>query len=407
MPLKKPLLPDEQVYFIHVPKCAGTSFISLVDEHYVIDEILPVHYDLEKFRKEITDEQLSQYKFIRGHIPYDLVIPRLLGIPRVITFLRDPVAQFISYFEMRQRVSDPSGGLQPALQSLTLEDFLEREDLVHDTHFHRRFTNWATWLIGGVTKSGKREIPNLKRAKERLAKFDFVGITERFDESLELFCYTFGFAPIGSSRSLNVSPNREERANIDAKILHKIAEVNWADVELYKFGCALLENQLREMKVRKPDDSTAQKVNLLSSINFTFERVDPGSGWQVAESHPRYGVIRWSGPETTSTLYMPVAAQNDLIIRFRVVSSIAPDILNSLTLSVNNYSVALTQRHDGTQGGVVFEGSIPHTMLVETQARQSISFHVNRTLAPKELGQGSEDERALGLCYHWLAIYPA
>lgn len=372
--VKRPLREDEQLYFIHVPKCAGTSFISLVDERYILDEIIPTHYDIKKLKNEITDEQLAGYRFIRGHLPYDLVIPRLPKQPRIITFLREPITRLISNFQMRQRVSDPLVGLQSTLRNLSLEEFLDRPDLVPV------FANRATRLIGGTDRSRKGEvIPNLELAKERLATFDFVGIVEHFNDSLDLFCHVFDFPPIRTERNLNISPNREARSDISAKILERIAEMESPDIELYKLGVQLFEKSLAKMRQELAGRAVTieSKVERVTSARLDFSRVDAGSGWHVAERNPKYGIVRWSGPETVSFLRLPLAPGQSYSVRINILRAAAKDILDGLALEVNGRNIPL-KRQRGIRGGAVFDGVIPSDAL-SAESVTEFAFKVNRT----------------------------
>jgi hypothetical protein len=399
--LKRPMLQDEQLYFIHVPKCAGTSFISLVDERYVIDEIIPTHYDLKMLQERITDQQLASYRFIRGHFPYDLIVPRLPKYPRIITFLREPVVRLISNFQMRQRVSDPLQNLQNLLQSITLEEFLTRKELMDI------FSNRATRLIGGNTLDHKgMEIPNLKLAKERLAGFDFVGIVENYNDSLALFSYIFDFPPIRGDRVLNVSPDREKRNEISPSTLKKVAEIEWADVELYKFGSQLFEKHFARMKQELAEGVQYSPPRKMDGIQEDFSLVDPGMGWHVAERHPNHGVIRWSGPETASHLRYSLNTDNDLILKFEILQSIAADILDSLAVRVNGVLVPLSRRQDGEAGQVNFEARVSRDILSAHRGVTRLSFEVNRTVCPRNVDPQSSDTRLLGLCYHRLSLTP-
>jgi hypothetical protein len=413
--LKQPLHEDEQLYFIHVPKCAGTSFISLVDERYVIDEIIPTHYDIKKLKNEITDEQLAGYRFIRGHLPYDLVVPRLPRQPRIITFLREPITRLISNFQMRQRVSDPLVGLQSTLNNISLEEFLNQPDLV------RIFANRATRLIGGMKKlsTGER-VPNLELAKERLSDFDFVGIVEHFNDSLELFCHIFDFPPVHSQRNLNISPNREARSEIAAQVLERIAEVEQADIELYKLGVQLFEKQYSQMQKELAagiEKNAVERSNRLGAMRIDFGRVDPGSGWHVGERSPKYGVVRWSGPETVSYLRPLLAPGQSYEIRFRVLRAVARDVLESLRLEVNGHNIPLKKHAAGLWGGAILDGSIPKDILIGDSPAE-FAFIVNRTASMSQIPdslrrfrrmilrmQSQEpDSRLGGLLYNWLEI---
>ena len=380
-PIKRPLREDEQLYFIHVPKCAGTSFISLVDERYVIDEIVSTHYDINKLKNEITDEQLAGYRFIRGHFPYDLVVPRLPRQPRIITFLREPVTRLISNFQMRQRVSDPLVGMQETLKNTTLDEFVEQPELI------KIFSNRATRLIGGMTKGNAGAlVPNLELAKERISNFDFVGIVERFNDSLEMFCYIFGFPPIVSERNLNISPNRETRSEITPWIMQRLAEIEWADIELYRFGAQLFEKQFARWK---GESSAGEIPATLPNENpgpvfVDFRRVDPGNGWHVGERIPRYGVVRWSGPETMSHIRLHLAPGRDYAMRFRILRSVSRDILNSLVVEAGGRAIPLKKRPADIWGGVIVDAVLPRDAVVAT-GPTLVTFKVNKTLEVNQI----------------------
>lgn len=400
--LKKPLLENEQLYFIHVPKCAGTSFISYIDERYVNDEIIATHYDLQMLKEQITDEQLASYRFIRGHLPYDMIVPRLNKPPRIITFLREPVVRLVSNFQMRQRVSDPLHRLQSTLQSLTLDEFLARKDLM------AVFANRATRLIGGTTidRNGV-EVPNIDLAKERLLQFEFVGIVEKYHDSLNLFSYVFDFPQIQSIRLLNVSPDREKRNQIHQSTLDRVTETEWADIQLYNFGREYFDWLYNKMIVELAKGVEYPPPQKVSAIEFDFSLVDPGMGWHVAERHPQYGVVRWSGPETISHLRFAVKPDRDQILKFDVLQSIAPDILDSLTVKVNGVTISLDKLQDKSTRYVHFVGRIPRGVLSLADGWTSLQFEVNRTVSPKDVDIQSRDTRPLGLCYHHLSLIPA
>lgn len=391
--LKRPLSSNDQLYFIHVPKCAGTTFINIVDQHFTIGEILPTHYDLKKLETEISNEQLAGYRFLRGHIPYDTLIPRLPALPRMITFLRDPVAQFISYFQMRQRVPDPLVGIQSTLAGLSLEELLEHELML-------RFANNATVSIGGrlPAQASKDRIPNLELAKERLKTFDFVGITERFNDSLDLFSYIFNFYPISAYETLNVSPDREKRQEISPDLMARIAEVQKYDIELYQFGLKILEEKYQQMLAEKRQGQADVVLSQpVANVFWDLSRAQPCQGWHIAESHPAFGLTRWSGPETSSRLYIPLEKNKDYILRFQVLSDSFNDILSGLVVQINGTPVALAHVRQGMQ--FMFEGRIPAKLVAQNANPVCLEFSVNRVIA-----EGNEKGRKLGLCYNWVQI---
>lgn len=400
--LKNPLREDEQLYFIHVPKCAGTSFFNAVDEHFVLDEICPVHNNIHQFKNYLSDKQLQNYKFIRGHLPYDLVVPRLQQTPRILTFLREPVVRFISNIEMRQRVHDEHVGLYPRMKHMTLEQVLADHELV------KVFANRATRLIGGITHQKKTgsPIPNLERAKERLAAFDFVGIVEYFQESLEQFAYIYDFPAIPSQHEMNISPNREKRQKIHPSILERVAEIEYADLELYQLGLQLFEQQRKRIADEKAFDAGKITFKRVERLHLNFSRVNPGSGWHVARQRFPFGLVRWSGNSNISNLYLPLQTEKDLQIQFRVVFSLDRSLLNSLSFFVNGEAIALQHRADGFLGETLFFGVIPAAVLRRADREVILTFQLEKTLPLPKLFLWKKDARRFGLCYQWLDLQP-
>jgi hypothetical protein len=129
-------------------------------------------------------------------------------------------------------------------------------------------------------------------------------------------------------------------------------------------------------------------------------------GWHVAERHPKYGVIRWSGPETVSHLSFSIKTDNNLILKFDILQSIATDILDSLIVRVNGVSVPLT-RQDGNDGQVVFNAYISRDILRISEELTKLTFELNRTICPQDVDVQNSDQRLLGLCYHKLSLTPA
>jgi hypothetical protein len=321
-----------------------------------------------------------------------------------MTFVRDPITRYISDFEMRQRVPDPLEGLQERLSKLSLDEFMEVPEL------QTRFANQFTRLFGGKKKfrSGKN-IPNIDLAKERLAKVDFIGQVEKFDESLEQLAYIFDFPPIGDYQSLNISPRREERELIPQNTLDRVSEINWADVELYNFGLDLYQKQYEQIMKEKKilGERYLPESERQESLTFDFHRMDPGSGWHVGESHTQYGVIRWSGPSTISTLHLPLTKDKPLHVSFQVVNALDWGILESLKLSVNGEEIPLI-RTEGTIDNVFFyEGTIPLQALESITGKSRFDFQVDGTIRSKHPSKEGGEKRELGLCYNWLSISPA
>ena len=414
MPVKflYPVLP-KRLFFIHVPKSAGTSLIDLLDSMYVQDEIFPEHYNVPRL-EQMNPEEVRPYRFYRGHLPATLLLEKIGEPLTMITVLREPVSRLISNFEMRQRVPDPLDGLQPTLSCLTLKDFMN-----HPLYL-TKFAHRATELVGHITfgKDGER-IPNVDLALERLRECKAVGLMERFDDTLQLLAWKFRWPPLKYTRRKNVSPHREKRAAIPEEVKMRIREREWADARVYAEAQRLFEEAWERMqeeqeslgatawhrRILEPHLSEEEEALQENGADFyDFQRVYPGQGWYVAERHPRYGVIRWSGPEEESFVYAYVKPLRPLRLLVQIVNWPAREVLEGLEIRVNGTLVGEGMRFlQKEEHRALLQVELP-TYALPSDGVQEIGFRVPKTLSPKSLGLGS-DERALGLCYQALMLY--
>ena len=423
MTLKKPLLEEEQLFFMHIPKTAGTSLITLLDQLFLAEEICPIHEGYKNFLSFSSGER-NRFKFIRGHFPYKLMLD-LKHSPRTITFLRDPIDRTLSAMNHHYRLEKQGMSyFSETIGDISFAEFLEHPE------FGKAVSNVALEYLNDMIGKHPHKTPSLSLAKERLETFDVIGVLEQLNKSLELMAYTFAFSPIVYMPFANVAPNRSRRSRIDQEIIDRIIELNRDEIELYEYALKLIEERSARMEDEQLQESspTPAKTSPRNRV-FNFERVDPGRGWHIGKKSSKHGITRWSGPETTSYLNFHLTADRAYAVRFRVLRAAAPDILESLSLEVNGKKIPLKIYPDGNQGAVIFEGKIPKKIL-SSDSYAELAFKVNRTIEYKqiqnlgiclyEIGQkivrrllknrnfaiNKVEYHQIGLLYHWLQIYP-
>lgn len=142
------------------------------------------------------------------------------------------MTRMVSNFELRKRLQDSFINLYDQIKDMSLETFLDREDL------YSIIANRATRLLGGKTKeteSGKL-IPDLSKAIERLHEFDFVGITEHFPKSTKILSNLLGFQFNRINQKINVLSKENRYEGLNTRLIKKIKDINWMDVEIYEEG---------------------------------------------------------------------------------------------------------------------------------------------------------------------------
>ena len=256
---------DEQVCFVHLGKTAGLTLISVLEKQFRPEEILPAHQYSEDLFNGVPKDHFQKYKLVRMHASYSQICR--FGNPArqlLLTILREPVSRTISTYYYARSKSDHH--LYPYAQELSLEDFL-------DLRIRNRY-DWSDYQTHILTDDMRWDVaPDLELAKRRLRDdFIWVGLTERFDELLDLLSYTFCW-PLGNDHNkVNVTQNRPQEKDISQKVIDKIVEINQLDIELYRYAIELFEERFSWMQRAKEHE--AKFGALINNFRSRLKRVE-------------------------------------------------------------------------------------------------------------------------------------
>ena len=208
------------VVSIHVPKCAGTSFRNILSDQF--SSRLWLNYGsiftAADFRPELIPETTA---CIHGHFlgdAFDSVVPR----PRYITWVRHPVNRVVSNYYHCLRSPDLRDDCCRRLheEKLSLCAFAELDWM----------QNLATRYLAG----------------KALETFDFVGIAERFDESLVLLNRAFGWATPPCGPRENTNPDRVTPSYpLSSTDYNHLLALNQLDLAFYRTESARLDDALK------------------------------------------------------------------------------------------------------------------------------------------------------------------
>lgn len=234
--------PEETIFFIHIPKTAGTSFrnmlFRLVDQEVAFPNLedlgqnegnYPVFEGLEERLQHIKRE----IRFFTGHYPF--VAGEQLPPPvQYYVFLREPFARTISNLRHFQRNF-------PENRSLSLAEVFEN----HKDHLQNLQTRFLAISNAEQIKDFYRPKDiadsHLAQAKENLKKCTFIGITERFPESIAIAEKLLG-AKLGYQLKRNVAPEGNQ-TSIEPMLKEKIRHYLKLDLELYQFALQCFDQQ--------------------------------------------------------------------------------------------------------------------------------------------------------------------
>lgn len=213
-----------RIFYIHIPKCAGTTLHHIIEQQYEPEEIytVPAVDWQEDCYNDLKDkwpaEKKKRIRVVKGHMLYGWHTAFGDDPFTYITFLRHPVDRIASLYHF-SRNSNWAHYLAQEATTYSLAEFaaLDATEL----------RNYMTHSIAGDL-GVDRAI--LSKAFHHLAHdFGFVGIVERFADGIEALSNKLGWRG-WNGETLNVNPHNH--ATEDARRV--ILEHNQLDLELYE-----------------------------------------------------------------------------------------------------------------------------------------------------------------------------
>ena len=202
------------IIFLHIHKTGGTTFRSILEKNFgaacchTNQTRRPVFTQTDL---EFVQKMFRRLSAITGH---NLVDPLQLSVadPFYATFLREPVARVISHYQMHV-----TGGKN----RMPFEESLKKKDYMN---------NWQVKLMAGGE--------DLDKAKRFLERCDFVGLTEKFNLSLEAFGKLSPNKLNLEYKRLRLAQNDKIQKSLlaDARMRELAREHNQLDIELYEFA---------------------------------------------------------------------------------------------------------------------------------------------------------------------------
>ena len=145
---------SKKIFFIHIPKCGGTSFLEILKNWF--GKKLYLHYYDEKtitkpkklkLKKTFSNSYISDL-CIHGHFNKSRgfgISDYYPGIKQFITILRDPVEMQISrYFHWKKQIetgNDLRDGQKIYFEYKNIDDFLDKTNSAMLLHFPKEITN--------------------------------------------------------------------------------------------------------------------------------------------------------------------------------------------------------------------------------------------------------------------------
>ena len=255
----------EPLFFIHVPKTAGTSFREAAINRWgkkkvcydygdsrhttaAVSSLIHQQRDYYAFRQHLLSKRI---RMLSAHAPVKFY-RRIFDAAQLVTFLRDPVERTISHYYTACSKQGFTGSFEAFC------NIPENQNL--QTRYLQQMPPEA---IG------------------------FVGLTERFSDSIEIFNKSFGEKLRVLALNQYAGPQADSAGNLSERELERAREINREDMALYHVAREIFET--RRQLLQRNSFFTHGKIQSLKP-----KRIE---GWALntTENHPVHVEILQNG----------------------------------------------------------------------------------------------------------------
>jgi len=395
------------LFFMHIPKTAGTSLRRFLADQYAAQDVCPA-CDWDSLA-ELGCERLESFRLVQGHFDISL-LASIAPAVKTLTLLRHPLNRTLSAIRHMKR--DPDfHPLHSRVRDMSVREILE------DPNLFPQFQNAQTATLSGACQPGRileyisagrqhgerrdpadcKSDPDLTQAMANLARFDFLGIVEDIKPLIADICDKMGYHPAGLFRRDNAAPDGLSNfASLSSRETELLRRCNDLDLPLYEFAKDLIAQRAAMFKPRSIHNMLRGLCEAgIYAVQRDSFRIDlagpiPGSGWYEPEQHGT--IARWTGPSNQFSLDLPLSGA----ARFRASMHFhAPQKLAEGSLLVQANGVTLPHRVARMEDSYELTFDIPQAIVQAAEDSCQIVLTLPGTFKPNLAG--SADLRRLGV----------
>ena len=216
--------PDPFYLFLHIPKTAGTTLRSIIDQNLEPENVITYYNQNSRQLLDNLDAHLTvhpNFRAIIGHFKFGL--HQIIERPATyITFLRHPVARTISQYKehfvnQRQRLLDSDGNLLSLAESVKNKPSL--------------YANYQTGYLVDDKELDLADSASAELALNNLETyFSVVGLVEYFDQSISLMSNKLHWQ-VDEIQHLNV---KDLEVDVSPDLIEEIETINRSDLIIYE-----------------------------------------------------------------------------------------------------------------------------------------------------------------------------
>jgi len=317
---------ERPVFFIHTPKTGGNTVISHFLAFLPVGQVFPPPPQLTLLDGDFATarERLPGLRFLHGHVRVTLTGLLPLDRLRLVTFVRHPVRLVASHYLYFRHMPDLP--MHQAAKSLGIADFLRR----YPSYGTNPQTRYLTLALGLRRGGVHQEVSD--QALAALEHFDFVGVTERMEDSLSALSEHCALP--------NFPPTRQNEGRASRDEVEATEAVLRSDEFLMRLGADFLLRREAEDRLDKwfatrraarARSALLQGLNGTSPMPWVAARAGDAAlsfleGWhpQGWMGEPRDGAQYW-WTEDRARIVVASASGRGLRVRLHVVQTVGFD----------------------------------------------------------------------------------
>jgi hypothetical protein len=395
------------LFFMHVPRTGGAALTGVLENRFAASDCLELHHGPEP---DLSD--IGRFRYIAGHLDRSF-LERFDRPPFVLTVLRDPIDRALSTYSLTRSFppgyeAPPGLRLGPGAGKRAL--FEEWWRLARECDLRElisRSPEAARQIIGNrqaraLTASSPGE-EQLDVALEALDRCDFVGLTERLDESLTWLTRRLGWRDLHPLPRHNVSGPRLGREDVDAGTIEAVARLTEVDRELYRRGVERFERQLAEWSaLRDPRDSSVEIPDASPVSDLSFDQPIAGGGWMNRERAEDGDTFCWIGDTRRAWAEM-IAGRRAKQLVIEIPHVVDQEVLKGLRVSIAGRTIPHTLSE--SDGVILATTPLPGSRL--RRRTMIVSIELERSRHARDVNPDSIDNRELAIAVRRIAMRPA
>lgn len=436
---KVDLASDSLLYFVHIPKTAGTSMRRYLDRYFLPQQVFPpeitvgpIHHD-NGLLDCYADGALANFRLLVGHhdrMHLGSFLQSRQHPTHHLTVLRDPIDQLLSEYKMLR--SDPRYPFHEQHKNLSLDAFLDHPDFPWIQAGNRQIGHLMAQL--GEYLPTDFEDGGFQLVRAWLETFAAVGIHEDLERSLQLFSYIFGWLAPEEVPHLNRA--QIEAPDVTDRQLARLEELTVVDRKLYDWARNRFQRQYADMlselglppesgingpRLHQPEGVDPRR-QVRSAINGAADlrrqerisREEDGSLFEVIETdgfHPAHlnrewrRYIQWIGPRPEATVKLAFRRATDCLLYLRVDYALKKKMLDHFTVRLNGQPIPLQWTPAGAAHH--FVGFVPRQLISQSRGSTVLTLKTSSVASPAELHPGATDTEVKCLAISSIDFRPA